>query len=356
MAWDRIVRTSSSIGRRCGRLSGRPYISRSRSRIRRTRARVGRFQSARLTFTRSRQVQPWAPQCAQAALPAAGRRGQDLGDPAEVPVDPGESGGECAHESVAGTERADHFCPGRSEFGFGGTGSPDRALAVGDHDQTRAEGREGAGGVERVLLAGDQGRLEPVALEYRRVAGQFAAEIGRHGFFVPAVRAVVRVEQDGHPVFVGGFDRLPGHFTLDRPDHRVRADDHRGRCGHGRFEEFTGSEGGRGDVLAIDLESGFAGGVEEHDAERGVGAGHFGDPVGPHALGLEFGRQPRAPAVVTDPAEQGGRGTAPADRDGDVRERAAGVRNEASRALTGSQVALADEVDDCLPHAHDRLW
>jgi len=50
VCWERIVRVSSAIGWRCGSPTGRPYISRSRSRIATTRLRRGRVHRRLLRF------------------------------------------------------------------------------------------------------------------------------------------------------------------------------------------------------------------------------------------------------------------------------------------------------------------
>ena len=50
VCWERTVLTSSAIGCRWGSLTGRPYISRSRSRIARTRRFVGRLQAIARTL------------------------------------------------------------------------------------------------------------------------------------------------------------------------------------------------------------------------------------------------------------------------------------------------------------------
>ena len=80
-------------------------------------------------------------------------------------------------------------------------------------------------------------------------------------------------------MFVGGLDCLPGHFALDRPDHRVRADDHRRRRRRPPARGRRGRRGWSGRCARRRSGSRVRRRIEEHDAERGVGAGDLGDPV-----------------------------------------------------------------------------
>ena len=108
-------------------------------------------------------------------------------------------------------------------------------------------------------------------------------------------------------------------------------------------------------ALAVDLELGLAAGQEGHEGDRGRAACDEREGVHLDSLSGQRVAKPVAPGVVAGAADEAHGGARAPASDGDVGERAAEVRAELVGVAKRGDLALADEVDERLAEADDRV-